>query len=81
MSEQPSIMVRVSPELLAELGEWSEPVQIMVEQAYGEWTMIARRAEPTYAAVPIMMPEGSFQDGQRLHLAPEQLSKRTEESR
>jgi hypothetical protein len=38
------VMVEVAPELLAELGEWSEAVQIRIEALPdGQFTMIARR--------------------------------------
>lgn len=41
--EAPDVTVKVSRELLAELGNWSDPVQIMVEHVGGEYTMVARR--------------------------------------
>jgi hypothetical protein len=38
------VMVEVAPELLAELGEWSEAVQVRIESLPdGTFTMIARR--------------------------------------
>lgn len=41
--KEPDVTVKVSRELLAELAEWSEPVQVMVTQVGGEYDMIFRR--------------------------------------
>lgn len=41
--ETPEVTVKVSREILAELTRWSEPVQVMIENIGGEYTMIARR--------------------------------------
>lgn len=41
--EQPDVTVKVSKELLAQMGDWSEPVQVKIEQlSNGEYNMIAR---------------------------------------
>lgn len=41
--ETPDVTVKVSRELLAELGQWSKPVQVMIERLpTGEYEMIAR---------------------------------------
>jgi hypothetical protein len=41
--ETPEVWVRVSREPLAEMGEWSAPVQIKIEHLpSGEWDLIAR---------------------------------------
>ncbi len=38
------VMVEVAPELLAELGEWSEAVQVRIESLPdGQFVMVARR--------------------------------------
>jgi hypothetical protein len=34
--------IKISPELLKQLGEWSPPVQFMVQQEGGEYTLVAR---------------------------------------
>lgn len=39
-----NVLVEVAPELLAELGEWSEAVQVRIESLPdGKFTMVARR--------------------------------------
>lgn len=42
MSDDP-VTVKVSRELLDKMGDWSEPVEVMIERAHGEYTMVARR--------------------------------------
>lgn len=52
MTETPTVTVLVSRELLAELGEWSAPVQVKVVETPGigtGWEMIAR----TYGERPV----------------------------
>jgi hypothetical protein len=47
MIEEPTKWVQVSTELLAELGEWSEPVQVKVESDQDNiLELIFRRYEP-----------------------------------
>ena len=43
--EHAAITVKVSPELLAQLGEWSEPLQVRVVPEDTGYTMIFRRPE------------------------------------
>lgn len=48
VTEIPSVTVKVSPELLKQMGEWSEPVQVKIMETPGTGTgyeMIARRVE------------------------------------
>lgn len=43
MNEIPDVTIKVSKELFAQLGEWSSPVEVMIERPpSGEHTMIAR---------------------------------------
>lgn len=45
MTEQPTVTVLVSRELLEELGQWSAPVQVKIVETPGVgtgWEMIAR---------------------------------------
>lgn len=50
MTENPSVTVLVSPELIAQMdGEWSPPVQVQVIETPGVgtgWEMIARTYSP-----------------------------------
>jgi hypothetical protein len=43
--ETASVTVRVSPELLAQMGEWSEPLEVKIELDAGEYSMVFRRPE------------------------------------
>jgi len=45
-ANQDPVFVLVAPELIAELGEWSRPVQVRVERrSDGGWEMTARAHE------------------------------------
>lgn len=48
MTGPPTVWVEVATELLAELGEWSEPVQVRVERIdpAGRCEMVFRRPPP-----------------------------------
>jgi hypothetical protein len=45
--EQATVLILISPELLKNLGEWSDPVQVRVIKTteYPGWTMEARTPE------------------------------------
>jgi hypothetical protein len=42
VTEQERHLIRISPELLEKLGEWSSPVEVRVERDGDEYTLTAR---------------------------------------
>lgn len=58
---EPMAMVPISQELLAELGEWSKPVQIRVVRTGNTWDMQVR--EPEQAAQPVQLSTSTSDSG------------------